>query len=185
MSNLDPEERESILEEIEDLASLRDVFEERGFKGVMITCAECGEDHYYDWDMLKESLANMLQTGEPLMHEPAVEPDPDQYISWDYGRGWLDAAAEGGAIEMEAPPSNAPPATAWVAERTRCAWCRGRLPGRALAEWIYCPFCGSSLAPLRLVDALLSKGFSEEDVTALMDECGFEPPLAAGEDPTA
>ncbi|MGZ4241840.1 MAG: DUF5319 family protein, partial [Actinomycetota bacterium] len=81
-TDMDPEERESILEELEDLGSLRQMFEERGFKGVMITCAECGEDHYYGWYMLKESLEYMLKTGEPRMHEPAFEPQPDEYISW-------------------------------------------------------------------------------------------------------
>lgn len=184
MADMEPEERESILEELEDLESLRAIFEPRDFKGVMITCAECGEDHYYGWEMLRESLEWMLQTGEPRMHEPAYEPHPDEYISWDYGRGYLDAMQEADAEEMEAPPSDEVPAAAWIGDRTRCAYCRGRLPQRAFAEWVYCPFCGASLAPLRLVDALAEKGWSEEDIAKLMDACGFEPPLAQGEEPT-
>src|SRR5437764_1428921 len=130
------------------------MFEERGFKGVMITCAECGEDHYYGWDMLKESLEYMLETGEPRMHEPAFEPHPDEYISWDYGRGYLDALGEAEAEEMEAPPSDASPTAVWLGDRTRCGYCRGRLPARGLHEWMYCPFCGANLAPLRLAEAL-------------------------------
>ena len=183
--DMDPEERESILEELEDLGSLRQMFEERGFKGVMITCAECGEDHYYGWDMLKESLEYMLETGEPRMHEPAFEPHPDEYISWDYGRGYLDALGEAEAEEMEAPPSDDGPSATWLGDRTRCAYCRGRLPSRGLHEWMYCPFCGANLAPLRLADALAARGWSETDIARLMDECGFEPPLAVGEDPAA
>lgn len=182
---MDPEERESILEELEDLGSLRQMFEERGFKGVMITCAECGEDHYYGWDMLKESLEYMLETGEPRMHEPAFEPHPDEYISWDYGRGYLDALGEAEAEEMEAPPSDASPTAVWLGDRTRCAYCRGRLPARGLHEWMYCPFCGANLAPLRLADALSARGWNEDDIAKLMDETGFEPPLAVGEDPAA
>jgi hypothetical protein len=57
------------------------------------------------------------------------------------------------------------------------------LPARAISEWPYCPFCGASLAPLRLVDALSGRGWNEEEISTLMDECGFEPPLAPGEDP--
>lgn len=181
MADMDPEERESILEELEDLGSLRVTFEDRGFKGVMITCAECGEDHYYGWDMLKESLEYMLETGEPRMHEPAFEPHPDEYISWDYGRGYLDAMSESDADEMEAPPTEKTATAAWIGDRTRCAYCRGRLPGRAVGEWVYCPFCGASFAPLRLVDSLNARGWSEADIGTLMDECGFEPPLAPGE----
>jgi len=183
MSQMDPEEREQILEELEDLDSLRSLFEERGFKGVMITCAECGEDHYYGWDMLKESLEYMLDTGEPRMHEPAFEPHPDDYISWDYGRGYLDSMSESDAREMEAPAETEPEVKArWLGDRTRCAYCRGRLPQRAVGEWVYCPFCGASFAPLRLVDALDARGWSEDDIAILMDECGFDAPLAPGEE---
>jgi hypothetical protein len=183
--DMDPEERESILEELEDLGSLREMFEDRGFKGVMITCAECGEDHYYGWEMLKESLEYMLETGEPRMHEPAFEPVPDEYISWDYGRGYLDALTETEASEMEAPASEPAAPGSWLGDRTRCAYCRGRLPVRGLQEWTYCPFCGANLAPLRLADALAARGWGEDDIGKLMDECGFEPPLALGEDPAA
>ncbi|MFA5891534.1 MAG: DUF5319 family protein [Actinomycetota bacterium] len=182
MAEIDPEERESVLEELEDLASLRDMFDDRGYKGVMITCGDCGEDHYYAWDMLKESLEYMLETGEPRMHEPAFEPHPDEYISWDYGRGYLDAVGDVEVREMDPPESAQTPAATWTGERTRCAYCRGRLPHRALSEWIYCPFCGASFAPLRLAEALAARGWSEDEIATVMDECGFEPPLALGED---
>lgn len=182
MPDLDPDERESILEELEDLAALRDLFEPRGFRGVMITCAECGEDHYYDWELLKESLEHMLETGEPRMHEPAVEPDPDAYISWDYGRGYLDAQAELDVAQTEAPPTEADEKPQWIGDRSRCPYCRGKLAPRAMSEWLYCPFCGVGFAPLRLADALTTRGLSEEEIIALMDECGFEPPPAPGEE---
>ena len=185
MAEIDPEERESILEELEDLTSLRQMFEDRGFKGVMITCADCGEDHYYGWDMLKESLEFMLQTGEPRMHEPAFEPHPDEYISWDYGRGYLDAVGESDADDMQAPTLQSAPTPLWLGERTRCGYCRGRLPQRAIGEWAYCPFCGASFAPLRLADALAKRGWGEPEIVSFMEECGFEPPLATGEDPSA
>lgn len=180
---MDPEERESILEELEDLASLRQTFEDRGFKGVMITCAECGDDHYYGWEMLKESLEWMLQTGEPRMHEPAFEPHPDEYVSWDYGRGYLDALSELEATDIELLRRPEQPRATWLGARDRCAFCRSRLPQRGISEWAYCPQCGASLAPLRLADALAARGLTEEEITALMQRSGFDPPLATGEEP--
>ncbi|MGH2829033.1 MAG: DUF5319 family protein [Actinomycetota bacterium] len=182
MSEIDPEERESILEDLEDLEAMRAVFEPRGYKGVVIVCSECGEDHYYEWEMLKESLEHMLQTGEPRMHEPAFEPSPDEYIGWDYARGYLDAVTEADAEEMEPPSTPKGTSASWAGDRSRCAWCRGRLPPKAWVDWSYCPFCNASLAPLRLVDALASRGMSENEIATLMDECGFEPPLEKGEE---
>jgi len=130
--------------------------------------------------MLRESLEHILEHGEPRMHEPAFEPAPDEYVGWEYGRGYLDAVAESDADETEAPSGDARKAP-WVGDRTRCPYCRARLASRAWDEWGYCSFCGASLSPLRLVDALTARGWSEEDVSALMDECGFEPPAPPGE----
>jgi hypothetical protein len=31
-----------------------------------------------------------LHQGESPIHEPAFDPDPDEYVSWDYARGFLD-----------------------------------------------------------------------------------------------
>ena len=182
MSDIDPEERESVLEDLEDLSAMRVIFDARGYKGVVISCTECGQEHYYEWEMLKESLEHMLDTGEPRMHEPAYEPHPDEYIAWDYGRGYLDAMSESDADEMEQPPDEAEskPASTWLGDRTRCAYCRGRLPTRGFAEWTYCPYCGAALPPLRLVDALASRGWEEEEIASIMDECGFEPPPGPG-----
>ncbi|MBI4729081.1 MAG: DUF5319 family protein [Acidobacteria bacterium] len=183
MAEIDPEEREAALEDLEDLEAMRAVFDPRGYKGVVIVCSECGEDHYYGWDMLKESLEHMLEAGEPRVHEPAFEPHPDDYIGWDYGRGYIDSLTESEGDEMEPPPDEErPSAPTWLGDRSRCAWCRGKLPSRALGEWTYCPYCGANLASLRLVDALSGRGWAERDVADLMDEAGFESPPAPGEE---
>jgi hypothetical protein len=185
MAEIDPEERESVLADLEDLDAMRAVFDPRGYKGVVIVCGECGEDHYYGWDMLRESLEHIIETGEPRMHEPAFEPAPDEYIGWEYGRGYLDAIAEADAEETEPPkPEDGGERPArWLADRTRCPYCRARLAQRAWTDWDYCSFCGASLAPLRLVDALATRGWTEDDIASLMDDCGFEPPLQPGEEP--
>lgn len=183
MGDIDPEEREAALEDLEDLEAMRAIFSPRGYKGVVIVCSECGEDHYYGWDMLKESLEHMLEAGEPRVHEPAYEPHPDDYIGWDYGRGYIDSLTESEADEMEAPASeDGQGEPSWIGDRARCAWCRGKLPTRAWADWVYCPFCGANLASLRLVDALSARGWTEEDISGLMEEAGFESPPPPGEE---
>jgi hypothetical protein len=52
--------------------------------GIVVDCADCGEQHYFSWALM---AAN---TG---VHEPAAEPFPDAYVSWDYARGFTDALA--------------------------------------------------------------------------------------------
>src|ERR671914_2517572 len=93
---LEGEERENIQADLDDLQAMRAVFEPQGVKGVVVACPDCGEDHYYDWDLLRESLEHMLDTGEPRMHEPAYEPKEEEYILWDYGKGYVDALSDVG-----------------------------------------------------------------------------------------
>jgi hypothetical protein len=101
---MDPREAFVIKEDLADLARMRSVFEKHGIRGVVIECPDCGSDHFYAWDLLKESLEHLLGTGEARMHEPAFEPKEDQYILWDYGKGYVDALDEHGLMEegMEA-----------------------------------------------------------------------------------
>ena len=75
---------------------MRVVFESQGAKGVVINCTDCGMNHYFGWELLKESLEHMLQTGEPRMHEPAFAPNEEDYIAWDYAKGYLDALGRRG-----------------------------------------------------------------------------------------
>src|SRR5881227_1174931 len=84
---LSEDERESVEA---DLEAMRSVFETQGAKGVVIACTECGANHYYGWELLKESLEHMLDTGEPRVHEPAYQPKEDDYVVWDYGKGYVD-----------------------------------------------------------------------------------------------
>lgn len=88
---LDPQERREVEEDLRDLARMRAAFERHGIRGVVIACPDCGSDHFYAWDLLQESLEHMLGTGEPRMHEPAFEPREEDYILWDYGKGYIDA----------------------------------------------------------------------------------------------
>ncbi len=157
---LDDEERENIEADLEDLGAMRGVFEAQGTRGVIIACPECGSDHYYGWDLLQESLQHMLKTGEPRMHEPAFEPREEDYILWDYGKGYVDALADLGLEEGgETVQVNA------------CAWCETPVE----LHFAYCPKCGRGIAAVRLLQELVAKGMDEREARALLVKAGFEP----------
>jgi hypothetical protein len=101
---LPADERESVEADLEDLSAMRGAFEAQGAKGVVIACSDCGSNHYYDWELLRESLEHMLATGEPRMHEPAYQPREDDYVVWDYGKGYVDALADAGLEEGSSVP---------------------------------------------------------------------------------
>ena len=87
---LDEDERAQLFQDLEDVTTLKYLLEPRGLKGVVFFCPDCNEDHYLAWDLLKGNLREMLDQGESPIHEPAFDPDPDQYCSWDWARGFLD-----------------------------------------------------------------------------------------------
>lgn len=92
---IDEEERASLLEDLADLAEFREALEPRGFRGVVIPCPDCEEDHFFGWELLRENLEHILEQGEPRVHEPAFEPSVDHYVTWDYGKGFVDGLLEG------------------------------------------------------------------------------------------
>ena len=156
---LSADERDSVEADLDDLESMKEVFAPQGAKGVVIACADCGENHYYDWDLLKENLEHMLETGEPRMHEPAYEPREDEYVVWDYGKGYVDALADAGL-----DPTNR-------VEITICPWCDRSVD----PKFLYCPSCGRSLAPVRLYRELTERGMPEQEAKALLVQAGFDP----------
>jgi hypothetical protein len=156
---LPPEERESVEADLEDLESMRTVFQAQGAKGVVISCSECGSNHYYGWELLRESLEHMLKTGEPRMHEPAYQPREDDYVVWDYGKGYVDALADAGLEEGSR------------LELSACGWCETPVE----AHFAFCPRCGRSLAVLRIYKELVGRGMDEREVRSLLVKAGFEP----------
>ena len=158
-SPLPEEERENVRADLEDLESMRTVFEPQGAKGVVIACSDCGTNHFYGWDLLKESLEHMLQTGEPRMHEPAFEPREDEYVVWDYGKGYVDALAD---IGVEATSGLV---------ITACAWCQTSVQ----PNFAYCPRCGRPMAVARMYQELMNRGLEEREVRSLLLRAGFEP----------
>ncbi len=87
---LGDDEREALQNDLVDVESLKALLGPRGIKGAVFYCPDCDEDHYLAWDLLAGNLKELLDEGESPMHEPAFDPDPSEYVSWDYARGLLD-----------------------------------------------------------------------------------------------
>jgi hypothetical protein len=87
---LDEAEREMLRQELIDVEMLKELLAPRELKGVVFYCVDCEEDHYLGWDLLKGNLQELLEAGQSPIHEPAFNPNPDDYVSWDYARGFLD-----------------------------------------------------------------------------------------------
>ncbi|MGN0101262.1 MAG: DUF5319 domain-containing protein [Dietzia sp.] len=88
---LDADERRAIEEDLADLAEFRRLLAPIGVKGVAVQCEDCAEEHYHEWDMLRANLMQLLEDGSLLPHEPAFDPIPDDYVTWEYCRGYSDA----------------------------------------------------------------------------------------------
>jgi hypothetical protein len=86
-----PHEREDVLAEIEEVVMFRALLEPRGIRGIAIECDDCAETHYLGWDLLDANLRHLLDEGRMRIHEPAYDPDPADYVSWDYAQGYADA----------------------------------------------------------------------------------------------
>lgn len=156
---LDPEERSNVEADLSDLQSMRDLFAPQGVRGVVIACPDCGSNHFYEWDLLVENLEHMLRFGEPRMHEPAFEPREEEYIQWDYGKGYIDALADSG---LEGDKR---------VEITLCPWCETPVQ----EHFAFCPRCGRQLAALRIYRDLVERGLEEREVRAILVRAGFEP----------
>ena len=156
---LTPQERRDVEADLEDLGKMHVAFSPQGVKGVVIACQDCGQNHFYEWALLQDNLEHMLDTGEPRMHEPAFDIQEDEYIQWDYGKGYVDALADSGL-----QPGRA-------IEITLCPWCGTPFD----AGYQFCPRCGRQLGAIRLYQELLDRGIEEREVRALLIRAGYEP----------
>jgi predicted nucleic-acid-binding Zn-ribbon protein len=156
---LTAEERADIEADLDDLGAMRTIFAQQNVKGVVIACQDCGTNHFYEWELIRDNLEHMLETGEPRMHEPAFDIAEDEYIQWDYGKGYIDALADTG-LDPERR-----------VEITRCPWCETAFE----PHFQFCPRCGRSLGAIRIYRELLDRGMDERDVRAMLVRAGYEP----------
>ncbi len=157
--DLSPDERADVEADLDDLAAMRSTFEGQGVKGVVIACQDCGANHFYEWELLRDNLEHMLQTGEPRMHEPAFDIQEEEYIQWDYGKGYVDALSDTG-LEPDRR-----------IEVSHCPWCETTLE----SFFQFCPRCGRSLGAVRLYKELVDRGLDEREVRSLLVRAGYEP----------
>lgn len=88
---LDADERRAVLEDLADLEEFQRLLAPGGVRGIAVQCEDCAEEHYHDWDMLRSNLSQLLEDGTLLPHEPAFDPEPEHYATWEYCRGYADA----------------------------------------------------------------------------------------------
>jgi Family of unknown function (DUF5319) len=88
---LTAEERLDVQADLAELLEFRATLEPQGVEGITVDCGDCGEQHYFGWDLMSANLRALLGEGRTHVHEPAFAPDPDAYVSWDYARGYTDA----------------------------------------------------------------------------------------------
>jgi hypothetical protein len=88
---LTDDERADVLADLAELETFRTVLAPQGVQGIAVDCADCGEHHYFGWDLMAANLRALLGEGRTHVHEPAFSPDPNAFVSWDYARGYTDA----------------------------------------------------------------------------------------------
>lgn len=91
---LSPDERTDVLADLSDLDGYQALLEDRGVRGLVVDCTSCEEPHYFSWELLRANLRHLLDHGESRVHEPPFAPDPQDYVSWDYARGYADAVMD-------------------------------------------------------------------------------------------
>jgi hypothetical protein len=89
---IDEQERAELVEDLRDLDVYESLLAPHGVLGVVVDCEDCQEPHYHEWSLLRASLEQLLEAGHMRPHEPAFDPDPDRYVSWEYCRGFADGA---------------------------------------------------------------------------------------------
>lgn len=88
---LTPAEQDEVVADLADLAVYQALLEHRGVRGIVVECGDCGDQHYHEWSLLRASLQQLLEEGHMRPHEPAFDPDPASYVTWEYCRGYADA----------------------------------------------------------------------------------------------
>ncbi|MFN2518771.1 MAG: DUF5319 domain-containing protein [Jatrophihabitantaceae bacterium] len=88
---LSEDERADVLGDLAELAEFRSTLDPQGIDGITVECGDCGERHFFGWDLMAANLHALLGEGRTHVHEPAFAPEPDAFVTWDYARGYTDA----------------------------------------------------------------------------------------------
>lgn len=91
---LSPAERQDVLDDLADLEVFESLLVPRGVRGLVVDCEDCRIPHYFSWDLLRANLTHLLSAGRTRVHEPAFNPDVNDYVSWEYARGYADGTQD-------------------------------------------------------------------------------------------
>ena len=155
---LDGRESALVRQDLRDLERFEETFAAEGYRGVAIFCQDCQEEHFYPWAMLRENLRVLLETGDTPVHEPAFAPDPDDYVPWEYARGYADALADVGVTERS--------------DIEACPRCKLRFHGDQRRA-NFCPRCGTALLRERLRRTLESTGLGRDQIHDVLRQSGL------------
>ena len=84
-------ERADVQADLVELAQFRTTLGPVGVDGITVECSDCGDQHFFSWDLMEANLLALLGEGRTHVHEPAYQPNHDAYVTWDYARGYNDA----------------------------------------------------------------------------------------------
>ena len=101
---LSPEERQDVLDDLADLEVYEALLGPRGVRGLVVDCEDCHVPHYFAWDLLRANLRHLLDLGRTRVHEPAFDPDPAEYVTWEYARGYADGAQDAAEDDEDDDP---------------------------------------------------------------------------------
>jgi hypothetical protein len=95
--------QEDLLEELEEIELMEAALAPKGVRGLSMHCPDCDILHYFDWDLMRASARHIAEYGVPRVHEPAIDPDEDEYVPYSYARGYIDALLDA-ADDLEPAP---------------------------------------------------------------------------------
>ena len=87
---LTPTESAEACEELEDIRLFQAILAPHGIRGIVEICDDCQDVHYFDWEILLAIYEQLLTEGSSQPHEPLINADPTEYVTWDYCRGYCD-----------------------------------------------------------------------------------------------
>ncbi|ALE18731.1 DUF5319 family protein [Lawsonella clevelandensis] len=87
---LTPTESAEVCEELEDIRLFQAILAPHGIRGIAESCNDCQDIHYFDWEILLAIYEQLLTEGSSQPHEPLLNADPTEYVTWDYCRGYCD-----------------------------------------------------------------------------------------------
>jgi len=90
---LTEQDRQEIAADLAELTEFEAALSPHDIRGIVVDCGDCGEQHYFSWALMAANLRSLLGNVRTGVHEPAAEPMPEAYVTWDYARGFTDALA--------------------------------------------------------------------------------------------